>query len=696
MSPRPHATALRTSRTSRTGLVALAAALATTALAGAASAKPTLDVAHVLGRDAPWVVGWNEAVVTLDNKDGGAWRGEVIVDPTFDHHAIDRPSVRVPVTLAAGESARLVLPFYLPSGSWGTVMLLEGGREAAQQPLGANTPIETASFIVEIQGASARGARLVEAPAAPATPGTPTPGTLGAPPPPDEDKGLELPKLGASGYLPLPPVSTVQFARESGDPILPDLTVGWSGATTVVVPSDVLSRLQGQPLDALAQWVVSGGTLAVSMVREEDLRSANLARFLGGEARVVGTSGQATSFSGGKLTKGSAITGGDEGDVAPYGLGEVWMLRRDPWSRAPDPQSPRALYDVYARSRLRRANLMSLPFGHPIQWIDDDRVRALLDPNQGFRPALGIAAILVVVYAFLVGPLVFRRARKLGKPLSVLRVTPLLAVILFAVLVGIGRIGKGVKGRVRKLEVVEVAGGAPRGGATTFHAFYVADPSAIELAGAHPIDGVHTVDPLEETVPLDVERSTVVVRNVRSHPWQTVVIEEDGARDLDGTITLEGSGARLTLVNNTKWTLEHVVLHPQDPGIPARSRYFRRIEPGQTVTAREGVAVERRIAPTPIVSGELAADGPAGNEQTKLAYTAIEALVNMWFTYGAGAPLPLETPVATCLVHASSHPESGFAVDDDLIFLRVIGLGGGKGKGEIDNPLEKKGSEEEL
>src|SRR3954469_2637124 len=100
-----------------------------------ASARPNMDVQHVQGRDATWIVGWNEAVVTLENKDQPAWRGEIIVDPTYDHRSLDRPTVRVPVTLAAGESARIVLPFYLPAGSWPTVIMVEGGKDAFNQPL---------------------------------------------------------------------------------------------------------------------------------------------------------------------------------------------------------------------------------------------------------------------------------------------------------------------------------------------------------------------------------------------------------------------------------------------------------------------------------------------------------------------------------------------------------------------------------
>src|SRR5207237_2681665 len=144
------------------------------------------------------------------------------------------------------------------------------------------------------------------------------PGPMGIPP-----KGAPIPPPPPpSAYAIAPLVTTVQFARESGDPILPDVAVAWGGAITVVVPSDVLGRMQGQQLESLAQWVLSGGTLAVSLVREEDLRTPNLVRLLGGEAHVVGNTGTTVTFNGPGLQKGSAITGGDEGDVASFGMGE--------------------------------------------------------------------------------------------------------------------------------------------------------------------------------------------------------------------------------------------------------------------------------------------------------------------------------------------------------------------------------------
>ncbi len=674
-------------RTRLASLVSVASVAASSLFASAASARPNVLVTHVLGPGATWVAGWNEAIVTLDNKDLPAWRGEVLVDPTYDHRSIEHPSVRVPVTLAAGESARVVLPFYLRGGSFPTVFLAEQGKSVGGEvALTQANPLDLVHEVVEVQGNLARGEHLMTLP----TPGGGAPGTPG---PTFEGEIPGAPTTSkTSAYSSPSRVTTVQFARETGDPILPDLGVGWSGAELVVIPSDILSRLTGRQHDALEAWVLSGGTLAVSVVREEDLRSKNLQEYVG-EARSLGIDSGKQTFTGTSLTKASLAGGSDEGEVAHYGLGDVWLLRRDPWARTPDPLAGKDIYTLSARARERRRELISLPFGRGVPWVDDDTVRSFIDPNHAFRPPIGIAAVLVVLYAFLVGPVLFARARKSGKPLAVLRFAPLLALALFGVLIGLGKIGKGLRGRVRKLEMMDVAGGAQRGPVTAFHAFYVGDPAQVELTASRPESAVHLVDPFQDSVPIDLDRDAIAVRSVRTHPWQTVVIEEETTRDLDGgTLVLEGSGNRLSLTNKTPWTLEHVVLHPDS--VIAPSRYFRTVAPGATIVARDGVEVERRL----FIQGksEVIKLGDTVGDRSKSIFGAVETLARATFMFGGGTPLPLAEPFATGIVHLAAKPEAGIAVDDDVLFVRVVGLGGGKGKGEIDNPLEKKGKEEEL
>ncbi len=686
-------------------LVASALGLSVVALGALAHATPKLDVAHVQGRDAPWVVGWNEAVVTLDNADGHGWRGEVAIDASFDKRG-DRPSVRVPVSLAAGESARLLIPFHLQPGTFPNVLLrTSADGEVSSQSLNLTRPIEGVGTIVEIQGKEARGAKLIEVPP-PTSSFDDEDHEIGVYPPP--------PMHGPKPVVPAPPVypstppgfssataqvSTVQVARESGDPSLPDVAGGWSGAVVVVAPSEILARLQGRSWDALEHWVLSGGTIAIAVTREEDLRSAPIKTLLGFDARVTSTAGSATTtYAGDGLTKGDVTKEGDDGDFAPHGLGEVWLLRRDPWARTFDPKSPRAMYGLWSRAMTRRAHLMSLPAGTGLRWYDDDRVRKFLDPNHGFRPSLGVAAILVVAYALLVGPLSFGRARKLGRPLAVLRATPVLALAVFAALVGIGKIGKGMRGKARRLALVDVAGGATRATATTFHAFYVSDASSIEVVAPRPIDTVHAVEPFVEGNPIDLDRDKIAVRGVRAHPWQTVVVAEEGAREIPGGIVLEGNGPRLTLINKTPWTLEHVVLHPEGtPTAPMpRSRYFARVAPGATVVARDGVSVDRTVRPLPFelagAPGGEAIPKPEGEPAEAIA--ALDALVGSWQSAAYGAALPVTQAFATAVVRTSMGA-GGPSVDREATLIRVVGLGGGKGKGEIETDAPK-GKEHDL
>ncbi len=87
---------------------------------------------------------------------------------------------------------------------------------------------------------------------------------------------------GSSG--PTLSVVSPRFDPATGDPLLPDRAALYAPADAVVVRSDVLARLAGDELDALAKFVLGGGTLAVAVVRPEDLRHATLVAFAGGAA----------------------------------------------------------------------------------------------------------------------------------------------------------------------------------------------------------------------------------------------------------------------------------------------------------------------------------------------------------------------------------------------------------------------------
>jgi len=70
-----------------------------------------------------------------------------------------------------------------------------------------------------------------------------------------------------------------------------------------------------------------------------------------------------------------------------------------------------------------------------------------------------------------------------------------------------------------------------------------------------------------------------------------------------------------------------------------------------------------------------------------------EAVVETWAGYGGTGSLRVDQPLGRAIAHVEAAPEGGVGGDDDLGFLRVVGLGGGKGKGEIDNPLQKNAAQ---
>jgi len=73
----------------------------------------------------------------------------------------------------------------------------------------------------------------------------------------------------------------------TGDPMLPKRAAGYSTASAVLMGTDVLSRLTGPELEAVAGYVLAGGTLALVVTRPEDLRHPTLAAFVGGEVTAA-------------------------------------------------------------------------------------------------------------------------------------------------------------------------------------------------------------------------------------------------------------------------------------------------------------------------------------------------------------------------------------------------------------------------
>ena len=195
----------------------------------------------------------------------------------------------------------------------------------------------------------------------------------------------------------------------------------------------------------------------------------------GGPGVVV--QGKLVGFSGGSLHASNY------GASAEYGRGEVHLLAFDPT------ESP-AVDDVWVQSRMidlvdhawdHRAAVVfpagSNPRNATIAYYGSgpgrtDEVRRALDPNENFRPALGFAAIVLLLYSVLVGPVNFLRAKNRGKPLRPLLLAPVFSLAAFASIVVVGLGIKGWRGRTRHLSLVETGSGSTRAAITRFRGFY--------------------------------------------------------------------------------------------------------------------------------------------------------------------------------------------------------------------------------
>ncbi|MGH7284182.1 MAG: hypothetical protein ACRELY_21865, partial [Polyangiaceae bacterium] len=272
-----------------------------------------------------------------------------------------------------------------------------------------------------------------------------------------------------------------------------------------------------------------------------------------------------SGFSGGNLTP--SIFGAS----AAYGSGEVHLLAFDP-TKAPE------VDDLWVQSRVvdlvthawNRRALDAIEVGGGQANVGDfEAVRRALDPNENFRPALAIAALLLVLYSLLSGPIIFMQATKRGKPLAPLKWAPIASAGMFAILVLVGLAGKGWRGRARHLAFVEAGAGVSRGAMRRFRGFFTSDTRTLAVAAtnAESVLSVVTSDS-EDQSELAVDRSGMTIQNVVSLPWQTIVAREDGLVEIGGGVSiLTKPDSTVDVVNRTGRELDDVLIFVPAEGL---------------------------------------------------------------------------------------------------------------------------------
>jgi hypothetical protein len=556
----------------------------------------------------PW--GWTELVVRVQNTGQKPARGTIRAS---SQQFPDRRffTASAPYSVGAGATAVVRVPAHALAYADVSVEVVDDELgQIATQRYSSSSQLTVVLFDTS-EASRLRGA-IHEAYIAPTfiAPGTPTPSS---------GSGTAL-LIGSPRYDPT-----------TGDPVLPDRAALYNSADAVLMRSDTLTRLTGVELDALAGFVMGGGTLALVIARPEDLRHPTLAALVGAEvqktavhsetlkpislptpysaaAKVIPSVAAANDDVSPTLAgyAGGNLRGSTFGATATYGLGEVHLLGFDPTKKpgVDDDWVKGRMVELARRAFDRRSTVVFRPGGlGPNR--DLNSVRQVLDPNEGSRWAIAAAALLLCLYAVIAGPLNFSMASKKGKPLRALRWLPILSAAAFAVIVGIGISAKGVTGRARHLTLVDAGAGMTKGAARRFRGFFTSKADELTVRTSDSGSVVSTAvlpDTADRRENLIIDRDGARLADVSALPWQTVVVREDGSASLGEGISIVQEGASdVAVINRSGRRMRAAVLWV--PGASASAaggsapggsigtgdvRYFSRIDDGARVLASAG------------------------------------------------------------------------------------------------------------
>ncbi|MEO8875464.1 MAG: hypothetical protein ABI461_07755, partial [Polyangiaceae bacterium] len=385
-----------------------------------------------------------------------------------------------------------------------------------------------------------------------------------------------------------------------------------------------------------------------------------------------------TGYSGGNLTPSVF------GASAAYGLGEVHLLAFDP-SVAPlvdDPWVQSRIVDLVTHAWDRRS-LSAIQLGAgQTNTGDIDAIRRALDPNENFRPALAIAAILLILYSIISGPVIFMQATKRSRPLAPLKWAPIASAVMFTTLVVVGLAGKGWRGRARHVALVEIGAGVSRGAVRRFRGFFTSDTRKLAI-GATSTESVLSVTSSDSTdkSELSVDRSGMTIENVTSLPWQTIVAREDGMIDLKGGISIIGNpDGSIDVANHSGRELDDLLIYAPKDGV----HYVASLKDGARVNSATGVllvgTLSRHVssAATMIVHTlDASTLGAALASKTQKhineTWSPIEQAVGESIDW-----LPDDVPSVMAEIKGGEgvKRDSGLTVEHDLLLVRVVGRGG--------------------
>jgi hypothetical protein len=681
-------------------------ALCATLFAAPSLADVKMTVTPILGQNAPPGFGFSELVVRLESTEKLPVRGTLTAASEAPAYRSKEPggTTTADFVLAPSATTTLRIPI-VAQATWQLEVIARGGdgKELARESI--RTFSREQPLLVDLRVPSRLPAVLSGVAIHPKRPSPSVAGRAGGP---------------ASLIT-----STVTVDPTTGDPLLPDRPIGYAQTTLVCVPSDVLARMVGPELDALVGFVLAGGTVAITVMRPEDLRHPTLVAFAGGPIEETGPARHLASHSvrlestnepssgskvpaplGGSSGLGGSSTGrsptrfvtpeaatrdamhayaggnlipSDFGTTAAYGLGEVHLLPFDAGDPtvAQDPWVGAVLADLTTHAWDRSTSVVA-QLGAGISRPQLQDIRKQLDPNEGSRWAIFVAAFLLLGYSAIAGPWNFLSASRTGKPLRALKWLPALSLGTFALVVGLGFLSRGFRGQSRRLSFVELGGGMARGPIHRFRGFFT--PHATTMKVSTTTVGAVLDVPLDETSsPRSVvHRDGIRLENVATLPWETVVVREEDFATLGAGITLgRRADGDVDIVNKSGHSLRGVLVH-----VPHRGVFFHGLlKDGASALGASGARLGFPTHPSPYSSRGLFDGFTADTELDGLspglsdAWRAIERTATR-----AGGPhfWPSEQPVLLAQADGGEGElrDSGLRIDRERLLVRVVGFGG--------------------
>lgn len=293
-----------------------------------------------------------------------------------------------------------------------------------------------------------------------------------------------------------------------------------------------------------------------------------------------------------------------------------------------------------------------------------DTMRRALDPNEHFRPALGAAALLILLYSIVVGPYLYRRARRRGKPLEVLVTVPATAAVAFAMILGIGLFSKGIHGRSRRLTFVELGNGENTGPSRIYRAFYSTRATTVDI---EPATGLSlprlalSSGNRENGETLVISGNSSKLRDVTLPPWQAVMTTDEAVTSIDGGITLSPDAVR----NDSAHALQDAVIRSAD----GQCTYFDSIPAHTTRKLDTGLLAGHSCSSGAFYAWELGQSVPADRRDAFVAaWTAVSEQANDSLLSKHQATL-----VAEVVGMPTEGKDSGLRIESSRTLVRVMG-----------------------